>query len=47
MPEKKKAQKKSTKEHKPKIENEKKEISENPYGGLPEMDLKKFLGCGG
>jgi hypothetical protein len=47
MPEKKKAQKKSTKQPKPKTENVNEELPENQYGGLPDVDLKKFLGCGG
>lgn len=45
MPDKRKVPKPSKKETNTKKESEEK--TENPYGGLPDVDLKKFLGCGG
>lgn len=49
MPDKKKTTKltKSKKEERKKETEKKENTSENPQGGLPDMDIKKFLGCGG
>ena len=49
MPDKKKTTKpaKKEKDTSKKETDEKEEKNENPHGGLPDVDFKKFLGCGG